>query len=278
MRIGVFLPLDNHIEDHINKASDMGFKSCQLYCFKPEFYSNDLVDRISSISRELKFEITAFFAGWSGYHSFAYPDMYRTIGLIPVYLREKRTKDILEGADFAYKLGIKNVFTHIGYLPDDPLNKDRLEIKDILAYIADILAKRGQNFQIETGEMLPLSLVQLIKDIGRENVGVNFDPANFLINGRANPLDALDLLGPYVRGVHAKDAVYPIGTNPKGKETPLGHGFVNFELLIKKLISFGYCGDLTIEREITGDEQIRDIKLAKKHLEEILEKIKRSDS
>jgi len=55
-----------------------------------------------------------------------------------------------------------------------------------------------------------------------------------------------------------------------GEEIPLGEGKVNFPAFIAKLKTFGYTGHLTIEREITGDKQIEDIKKGIALLEPLL--------
>ena len=34
---------------------------------------------------------------------------------------------------------------------------------------------------------------------------ISTDSANLLMYGKANPIDALDIIGRYVRGVHAKE-------------------------------------------------------------------------
>jgi sugar phosphate isomerase/epimerase len=102
------------------------------------------------------------------------------------------------------------------------------------------------------------------------NVGINFDPANLILYGKANPVDALDILGQYVLGVHAKDGLYPKDGYTLGSEVSLGEGKVDFERLIPKLNAGGYHGAITIEREISGEQQIRDIKKAKQILDKIL--------
>ncbi|MBN1936616.1 MAG: sugar phosphate isomerase/epimerase, partial [Anaerolineae bacterium] len=101
-----------------------------------------------------------------------------------------------------------------------------------------------------------------IEDLGGENLGINLDPANLLMYGRANPVDALDVFGRYVVGVHAKDGEYPTNGRELGVEKPLGEGRVNFPLLVSKLKSLDYAGALTIEREISGPKQVEDIKRA----------------
>jgi len=70
--------------------------------------------------------------------------------------------------------------------------------------------------------------------------------------------------------VHAKDGVYPVTGTQNGEETPIGQGMVNFPEFIKKLKEIGYDATLTIEREITGEQQIKDIKEAKIYLEELI--------
>ena len=88
--------------------------------------------------------------------------------------------------------------------------------------------------------------------------------------GKANPVDAVGIIGKYVRDVHAKDGNYPTCGRSLGNETPLGEGKVNFPALIAALREVGYDGPLTIEREIDGDEQIKDILSAKAMLEELI--------
>ena len=103
--------------------------------------------------------------------------------------------------------------------------------------------------------------MRMITDIGEENVGINLDPANLVMYGKANPVDALDLFKGYINGVHVKDGDYPSGDFYKlGREKFVGEGSVNYPVYLPKLINQGYTGDLYIEREISGDQQIIDIK------------------
>jgi sugar phosphate isomerase/epimerase len=103
------------------------------------------------------------------------------------------------------------------------------------------------------------------------NLGINLDPANLLMYGKANPVDALDVFGAYVCGVHAKDGEYPTNGRELGMEKPLGQGRVNFPALIDRLTALGYSGALTIEREISGEQQIADIRLGKTFLEGLIQ-------
>ena len=117
-------------------------------------------------------------------------------------------------------------------------------------------------FWFETGQETPITLLRTIEDVGTGNMGINLDPANLLMYGKANPVDALDVFGKYVTGVHAKDGEYPTNGRDLGVEMPLGEGRVNFQVLIPKLKALGYTGALTIEREISGPQQNEDIRRA----------------
>ena len=112
-----------------------------------------------------------------------------------------------------------------------------------------------------------------LKKLDVENVGVNLDTANLITYGRGNPVDALDVYSEYVYNVHAKDGVY--GKNPYtgGHETPIGQGKVDFHAFIRGLKEAGYTGPLTIEREISGEQQTKDILAARDYLQSILDEV-----
>ena len=44
-----------------------------------------------------------------------------------------------------------------------------------------------------------------------------------------------------------------------GKQVPVGEGIANIPAIIKRLHELGYEGPMTIEREISGEQQKRDI-------------------
>jgi sugar phosphate isomerase/epimerase len=118
-----------------------------------------------------------------------------------------------------------------------------------------------------------VTLLRAIEDVAMDNLGINLDPANLILYGKGNPVDALDVIGKYVAGVHAKDGLYPSDGRALGCEVPLGEGKVNFPVLIPKLCRLGFRGALTIEREISGPQQVRDIRRGKKFLEGIVRRI-----
>lgn len=274
MRTGLVIDIDKNYESQIRHAKELGFVTGQLVVWDMTFYTDENLEGLKKVLEKENFDVSAMWCGWTGPVKWSYPEMYQTLGLVPEWLRQKRLEDLERGADFAYKLGIDTIITHIGYTPDDPFNPARMAIVQGLKILCQKLKDRGQRFTFETGEEIPLTLSILINEIGLDNVGVNFDPANLLTGGRANPCDAMDHLLPRVFGMHAKDGVPAKFGDVKGKQTLIGEGNVDFESLIQKLKDSGYTGDIVIEHEIAGTpDRDGEIKAAKKYLEDIISKI-----
>ena len=182
-----------------------------------------------------------------------------------------RIEELKRGADFASNLGVTTITTHVGFIPENPSDDAYPPLVDAIRQVARHCADAGLGFDFETGQETPVTLLRTIDAVGTGNLGVNLDPANLILYGKANPVDALEVLGPYVRGVHAKDGLYPTDGDSLGRETPLGEGLVDFPMLIGQLKSrFHYGNPITIEREIEGDQQIADIRRAIELLDPLL--------
>jgi sugar phosphate isomerase/epimerase len=91
-----------------------------------------------------------------------------------------------------------------------------------------------------------------------------------ILYGTGDPIEALQVVGHHVIGAHAKDGRWPAQKGTLGTETPLGAGDVGMERFINKLKEVGYKGALTIEREIEGEEQTKDILRGKALLEGLI--------
>lgn len=262
LRIGVMMSLGHDAREEIKKVHDLGLASCQLGCWVPELYTDENLAAVKAASGEFGVEVTSIWAGYPGPAHWNFTEGPTTIGFVPPDMRDIRVDAVIKGAEFAAKLGIGSVTTHAGFIPENPNDPLYAGTVEALTKIARRCKELGIWMCFETGQETPITLLRAMTDIGTGNLGVNLDPANLLMYGKANPVDALDILGPYVKGVHAKDGEYPTDPMNLGVEKPLGEGRVNFPVLVPKLKSFGYTGALTIEREISGDQQIKDIKRA----------------
>lgn len=267
LRIGVITSLGHDPRVEIKKVHDLGLPTCQINCWNAEQYTEDKLAALKSATQEFGVEITSLWTGYPGKVHWNFTEGPATIGLVPPETREERVKALLAGAEFAAKLGVSSTTTHAGFIPENPLDPLYSGTVEALATVAKRCKELGLSFCFETGQETPVTLLRTMKDIGTGNLGVNLDPANLLMYGKANPIDALDILGPYVKGVHAKDGEYPTNPDDLGVEKPMGEGRVNFPALVAKLKSIGYSGALTIEREISGDQQVKDIQMAIKLLE-----------
>ena len=243
------------------RIRELGLTSCQIV-IGGDGVDEEKAAQVKQAAASAGLTISSVWCGWSGPAVWNFVDGPSTIGLVPAQYRAQRLQELKRGAEFTAWLGVSNAITHVGFLPVDPKHPDYLGAVEALKELADHCGERGLYFCFETGQETPVVLRRCMQDIGRGNLGVNLDPANLLMYGNGNPLDALDLLGPYIHDVHAKDGDYPNNGRELGPEKVLGQGRVNFPALVAKLKSFGYAGPLTIEREISGPQQTEDIKRA----------------
>jgi sugar phosphate isomerase/epimerase len=198
------------------------------------------------------FRLATVFAAYSGESYADIPTVQRTVGFIPQATREEREERTYEVSDFAAALGVGSIACHIGFVPEDKADEDYAAVREMVRRVCDRAAQNGQTFALETGQEPARVLLGFLRDAGRENLRINFDPANMILYGTGDPIEALGVLGPLVVSVHCKDGNWPPKERPGalGTETPLGEGAVGMERFIGKLKEIGYRGGLYIEREI----------------------------
>ena len=182
-------------------------------------------------------------------------------------------KDGVTQADFAAAVGAPAIITHCGFIPETPKSPLYMEVLDALGEIASYCNDLGIGFWFETGQETPVTLLRTIQDINLPNLGINLDTANIILYGKGNPLDALDVFGPYVRNLHVKDGVYPVDGCKLGHEVAIGKGKVDFKRIIPKLHELGFKGELVIEREISGEQQAKDIMASLKFIGGLVDKL-----
>lgn len=270
MKLGILVGMDEHdIGDEFRKLRDMGFGSCQVGCWTSSLFTAERAEHVRKRMAEYAIDVSAFWCGWEGPCEWNQTYGPATIGLVPAAYRSARLDTLKKCSDFIRGIGITDIITHVGFIPADPGHPDYTGLIGALRELARHCGRNSQNFLFETGQETPVTLLRAIEDIGSGNVGINLDPANLLMYGMGNPLDALDVFGGYVRNVHAKDGVCPKDGRSLGEETLLGEGKVNYPEFIRKLKALKYDGYITIEREIGGERQIKDILAAKELIERL---------
>jgi len=270
MKTGVVLGYGKNTEENFRWCVENGIETCQLHLGLTD-YTDETSERLRSFCKAVGMEITALIGAATGPAVYDFYGGPLTIGIVAPGWQGQRVKELAESCYFAAKLGVPRICGHMGFIPENP--NDPVYAAGVVSarWLARIYEKAGVGLDFETGQETPVTLLRTIEDIGSPCIGVNFDPANLLMYGKANPVDALDIIGKYVRGVHAKDGEYPQNPRSLGLEKPLGEGRVNFPELIRKLREVGYNGPLTIEREIEGDRQKEDIKKANALLKELID-------
>ena len=224
MKIGVLVQFNSEVENEIKKVSELGLSSCQLCAWNEALFTDEYVEKINNAVKKYEFGISTFWCGWCAPAVWNFYDGPLTLGLVPETWRFDRIRTLKAGSDFAKKIGVENIATHVGFLPETPNTTEYRSLICALKNLAVHIKNNGQYFLFETGQETPVTLLRTIEDIGTDNLGINLDPANLIMYGKANPVDALDVFGKYVRDVHGKDGVYPTDGKSLGKEKPMGEG------------------------------------------------------
>jgi sugar phosphate isomerase/epimerase len=210
------------------------------------------------------FTLVTAFCAYTGESYADIPTVENTVGFMPPATRKEREARTKEVSDFAAAIGVRSIACHVGFVPHDTSDPEYTAVRDLVRRICDHAAGHGQTFALETGQEPADALLSFLKDVDRGNLGINFDPANMILYGTGDPIQALGLLGTHVISVHAKDGTWPPKGAPTalGTEMPLGQGAVGMEQFFGKLKEIGFTGPLNVEREIEDRKQkLEDMKM-----------------
>jgi L-ribulose-5-phosphate 3-epimerase len=204
------------------------------------------------------FRVVTVFAAYDGENYADIPTVQRTVGFIPPATRAEREQRTLQVSDFAAALGVDSIACHIGFVPEDTADPDYVAVREVVRRVCDHAAGQGQTFALETGQEPAHVLLDFFRDVDRRNLRINFDPANMILYGTGEPIQALKVLAPHVASVHCKDGDWPPEDVPGalGTERPLGQGSVGIPEFVQTLREIGFRGSLNVERE-TEDQATR---------------------
>lgn len=274
MALGLLVSPFGSPEATIRRVHDLGFTNCFLSL---DGYINGFTPALASQLQELltRYEVTATTVEVVGPPPLVWNFMQgpSTIGLVPPKTRAARIDALRQVSDFAKSLGIPQVQTHCGFIPEDPADALYPGAVEAIRTVAQHCQGNGQYFLMETGQETPTTMSRMIRDVAMPNLAVGLDTANLILYGKANPVDAVDILGQHVRSIHAKDGRWPTDPSELGEEVLIGKGLVDFRAVFTKLNRLGYAGAVTIERETSGPQQIEDVRQEKLYLEGILREV-----
>ena len=254
--IGVFASVDAGLGVQLEVARELGVPTIQLHAPHAGSRTPEKAAAFLAKLKEYGLTLTVVFGGFDGESYADIPTVVRTVGLVPPETRAARVKEMKEISDFAKLLGCKAVGLHIGFVPHDTSAPTFKEIVAVTQDLCDYVKKNGQAVHLETGQETADGLLAFIQAVGRDNLFINFDPANMILYGSGEPIAALRKVGKYVRSVHCKDGTWAKRPGQEwGCEMPLGQGDVGMYNYLKTLQEIGYEGPLTIEREIPQEPE-----------------------
>jgi sugar phosphate isomerase/epimerase len=249
--LGVFASIDAGLGVQLEIAHELGVPTVHLHAPHQATRTPQQAEQFLKRLRALGIRITVVFGGFEGESYADIPTVTRTVGLVPPSTRAARLQEMKEISDFARLLEVDAVALHLGFVPHDAADPLYGQVVAVTRELCDHCRGNGQNLHLETGQEAADALLQFLGDVGRENLFVNFDPANMILYGSGEPIEALRKVGRYVRSVHCKDATWAARPGQEwGAEVPFGEGAVGAETFLRTLGDLGYTGPLTIEREI----------------------------
>ena len=274
MAVGLLISPYGAPEAAIKRVHDLGFNNCFL---SMDGYLGKFTTSIATEIKGLldKYEVVATTVEVVGPAPLEWNFLKgpATIGLVPPATRAARIDALRQASDFAKHIGVTQVQTHCGFIPEDPADALYPGTVDAIRTVAQHCHDNGQYFLMETGQETPTAMSRVIHDVKMPNLAVGLDTANLILYGKANPVDAVDILGPHVRSIHAKDGKWPTDPSQLGEEVLIGKGLVDFRTVFTKLHKLGYTGAVTIERETSGPQQIEDVRQEKTYLENVLNEV-----
>jgi len=274
MPLGLLISPAEGPEETIKRVHDLGLPTCFLsldaYIGK---FTPQLADQFKGLLA--KYNVTCTTVEVVGPPPLVWDFMQgpSTIGLVPRATRAARIDALRQASDFAKLLGVHQVQTHCGFIPENPVDSLYKETVTAIKEVAQHCAKNDQRFLMETGQETPTTMSRAIRDVDMPNLGVGLDTANLILYGKANPVDAVTILGKHVHAVHAKDGRWPTDPDKLGEEVLIGTGLVDFRKVFEGLRKTGYTGAITIERETHGPQQIADVRHEKEYLQRVLAQV-----
>ena len=270
-RLGVVVGVSGEkttADQAIARVKAFGLECCQV---SVGMAPPSLAEPLKAALAKYQIEATAAMTLGSGKMVWDFYQGPLTIGIVPPQTRAARIDALKRASDLAKMCGIHAVHTHCGFIPEDPNLPLYSEAVKAIQEVAGYCKGNGQSFLMETGQETPVTLLRAIQDAGLDNIGVNLDTANLILYDKGDPVAALDVIGKYVRGLHAKDGRYPTDPKHLGEEVAIGKGKVDFAEVIRKLYALRYTGPITIEREISGARQEEDIRSSITYLQRLID-------
>jgi L-ribulose-5-phosphate 3-epimerase len=248
----------------------LGIDVVQIACGDPHHAAWQEGDNLPAAARAAGFRLTGAMLGFPGEDYTTPQTIQKTGGFGDPATRPERLERFQWALDRTLALGLTDLMLHAGFLPE-PGHADRKPFLATLAKVSDLARAKGVTVSFETGQETADLLKLTMDELKCSNLKINFDPANMLLYEKGDPIRAVEILAPFIRSVHVKDAIRTKVPGTWGDEVPLGKGEVDIKKWVQTLKKIGYRGPLCIEREVGNQEQrVADIAYGIRFLKECL--------
>lgn len=268
MKIGIcswsLQPSD--LDDLIEKVAEVGVGAVQL-ALDPvrEGWG---VERVRDAFKEADIELLSGMMMMEGEDYSTLEAIERTGGVRPDDTWGINRENAATNAAIASELGIDLVTLHAGFIPHEVEDPERQTMLARLGELIGIFAACDVKLALETGQENAETLELALEALGDADLGVNFDPANMILYGMGDPVDALARLSHKVAQIHIKDARGTRVPGEWGEEMVVGSGEVDWPEFAAAYRRGGLDCDLVIERE-AGEARVADARRAVALVEEV---------
>ena len=237
----------------------LGVRVVQIACGDPHHASWSEGDAMPAAAKAAGLMMSGAMLGFPGEDYTTPATIERTGGFGDPATRPDRLETLKWGLARTRELGLDSLTFHAGFIPE-PGRPGRREMLSTLAEVGRLASDAGVTAAFETGQESAANLKTTLDELACEAIRINFDPANVILYGHAEPIRALEELSPYLHSVHVKDATPPAVPGAWGSEVPLGQGATDTTGFVAALKRIGFLGPLVIEREVgTQAERFADI-------------------
>lgn len=272
--VGVFTSIDAGLGVSLDVAAELGVPTIQIHAPHRNTRTKQQAEAFLASIADLGITITAVFGGFEGESYADIPTVERTVGLVPKETRQARLAEMKEISDFAVLLECDVIALHLGFVSEDRQSDSYKSTVNVVQELCEYADRNAQTLHLETGQETADGLIQFIEDSHCDNLFVNFDPANMILYGTGEPIEALQKINGHVRSVHCKDATWAAAPGKEwGREVRLGEGDVGIKRYLETLKFINYNGPLTIERELPQEPERQKAEI--KHACDLLEQLKK---
>ncbi len=253
-------------------GGELGLPVAQIAFFTENAVRRADPDAIVRAAQDANVRLVGTFVGFEREDYSSIVRLAATGGYLPDEEYPTRLATTLEAGKLTAALGCRSLAVHVGTVPRESTSPPYTKLVCRVREVADELAELDDlRLLLETGRESAEVLLGFLHAVGRSNVAVNFDPANFVALGTDDPARAVSQLKGFIENVHMKDATCSEQPGLEyGRPTPLGLGDAAIPRVVSKLRATGYTGPLLIERS-GGASDLETIRHAVSYLRSLLD-------